>query len=157
MERFTLEFWRGTMHIGECSLPIQSIRESKAEQVRGSANSCPMHNSHHFYSNNLACLMTIKIKLTSVWCRSGLRWRLGQGEFDRPACGLTCHKDMPKRMVRAHIALPHALAVGSMLPAVLLGSVSELSDYAYGARRWARTTTGHARLPLHELQFHRVQ
>lgn len=30
-ERFTLEFWRGTLHVGECSLPIQRIRESKAK------------------------------------------------------------------------------------------------------------------------------
>ena len=35
-ERFTLEFWRGTRHVGECCLPLWKIREGKAEQVRGS-------------------------------------------------------------------------------------------------------------------------
>ena len=33
--RFTLEFWRGTMYVGECSLPILKLRESIAEQVCG--------------------------------------------------------------------------------------------------------------------------
>ena len=32
-ERLTLEFWRGTVLVGECSLPIQRVQECKAEQV----------------------------------------------------------------------------------------------------------------------------
>ena len=102
-ERFTLEFWRGTMHVGECSLPIRRLRESKEEQVRTKFWPLPaaLSGASLCWKVHAWCLIGACLVLL---CRSWLWWP-GPKRSHRPTCGLICLCDMPQHRVHAHDTL----------------------------------------------------
>ena len=126
-ERFTLEFWRGTMYVGECSLPILRVRESIAEQV--CSKCCLFANAHSPH--------TLQQLHTHAWysCTSVVQERTQESKAGEVR-QTSLRPDLPRLHAAAQGMLPMCSAADTglrTLPCYHPGRVSLLALKSRGA------------------------